>query len=82
MGLYSTRAAASYRGSNDSVVAERPTAHVVRAGLARLWDTPKSHIVFEEKFAGVQGFRFEARAIGGDKPPMSDFAAQQVDETK
>jgi hypothetical protein len=53
-----------------------------RAGLARLWDTTKSDVVSEKKLAGVQGFRFETRAVGGDEPPMSDFAAQQVDETK
>jgi hypothetical protein len=52
------------------------------AGLTRLRDTTKSHVVFEEKLAGVQGFRFEARTVGGDEPPMSDFAAEQVDETK
>jgi hypothetical protein len=52
------------------------------AGLARLRDTTKSQVVFEKKLAGVQGFRLEGRAVGRDEPPVSDLAAQQIDETK
>ena len=50
--------------------------------MSRLWDTTESHVAFEEKLAGVQGFRLEGRAVGRDEPPMSDLAAQQVDQTK
>jgi hypothetical protein len=52
------------------------------ASLARLRDTTKSQVVFEKKLAGVQCFRFKGRAVGRDEPPMSDLAAEQVDETK
>jgi hypothetical protein len=50
--------------------------------LPRLWDTTKSPVAFEEKLAGVQGFRLEGRAVGRDEPPVGDLAAQQFDETK
>jgi hypothetical protein len=52
------------------------------AGLARLRNTTKSHVVFEDKLAGVQGFRLEGRAVGRDESPMTNLAAQQVDETQ
>ena len=52
------------------------------AGMARLWDTTESYVVFEKELAGVQGFRLEGRAVGRDEPPVSDLAAQQIDETK
>ena len=51
------------------------------AGLARLWDTTESLVVFEEKLAGVQGFRLEGRAVSRDEPPVCNLAAQQIDET-
>ena len=47
-----------------------------------LRDTAKSRVVFEEKLAGVQGFRLEGRAVGRNEPPMTDLAAQQINETK
>ena len=52
------------------------------AGLARLRDTTESPVVFEQKLADVQGFRLKGRAVGRDKPPMTNLAAEQVDETK
>jgi hypothetical protein len=50
--------------------------------LSRLWDTTESYVAFEEKLAGVQGFRLEGRAVGRDEPPMTDLSAQQIDQTK
>ena len=50
--------------------------------LPRLWDTSEPHVMFEEKLAGVHGFRLEGRAVGRDEAPMTDLATQQVDETK
>jgi hypothetical protein len=50
--------------------------------LPGLWNATKSNVVFEEKLAGVQCFGVKGRAVGRDEPPMSDLAAQQVDETK
>jgi hypothetical protein len=46
-----------------------------------LWNTAESPVALEEKLTGVQGFRLEGRAVGKDEPPMSDFTAEQVDET-
>lgn len=48
-------------------------------GLPRLWYTAKSHVVLEEKLAGVQGLGFEGRAVGGYELPVSDLAGQQFD---
>jgi hypothetical protein len=50
--------------------------------LTRLWDTTESLVAFEEKLAGMQGFRLEGGTVGRDEPPMSDLAAEQLDYTK
>lgn len=51
------------------------------ATLARLWDTSEPHVVFEQKFAGVQCFRLEGWAVCWDEAPVADLAAQQFDES-
>jgi hypothetical protein len=37
--------------------------------------------VFEEKLAGVQGFGLEGGAVGRDESPMTDFAAEESNQT-
>ena len=44
--------------------------------LPRFWNPAESRVMFEEKIAGVQCFRFERRAVCRDQPPMSNFAAK------
>src|SRR6516162_7243654 len=52
-----------------------------RPALPGLWNPAETRVVPEEKFAGVQGFGLEGRAVGRDEPPMTYFPAQQFNQT-
>ena len=49
--------------------------------MARLPDASEARVAFEEKLAGVLGFGLECWAVGREDSPMTDFAAEQSNQT-
>ena len=49
---------------------------------AGLGHSTEARVVAEEKVAGVERFGFEGGAVGGDKEPMVDLVAQQLNAAK
>ena len=66
-------------GANDrekARVGATAAGWVLAAGFG---DSAEAGVVAEEEVAGVERFRLEGGAVGGDEEPVVDFVAEELD---